>query len=410
MCLISLLIPYRVGNFEYFQTYISWGTGRWMVNKTGELIPWRLRNGLKHLQSVPLLFKSNEETVVYLRLHSSFREYKPVGLSVALQPEARLYKTQYTTYHEGKGLRNDFINTLLVGLLVLIALYNFYNYALTRDKAYLYFALFLVCLCLGRLHNFWFLLTPEQPAVFYWGNRIFFWLTNVFFVQYIRQFLQTQTVIPRTDRWLIISLVIHILFVLVPGFINPWLTLGQSILVVGYGSALALELPSDIIAIAIIQLYRRRYAPVRLILPAITPVLLLWTVGDFYANTYTLFAILNNWPVSFSLLFLYGEFITIGWWAIGASGALTRRYNEVRKQLSEQALEKERLEKEREIERNKLVKTQKIELEKQVLERTAELNQSLEELKSTQAQLIQSENWLHSVNLPQALRMRYKTH
>jgi signal transduction histidine kinase len=46
---------------------------------------------------------------------------------------------------------------------------------------------------------------------------------------------------------------------------------------------------------------------------------------------------------------------------------------------------------ERERERSQLIETQRIQLEKQVAERTAELKQSLEHLKSTQALLIQSE-------------------
>ncbi|MBD0367543.1 MAG: two-component sensor histidine kinase [Flavisolibacter sp.] len=56
----------------------------------------------------------------------------------------------------------------------------------------------------------------------------------------------------------------------------------------------------------------------------------------------------------------------------------------LRKQLTQQALE-------REMERMTLINKQKEELEEQVLERTSELKQSLNELKSTQVQLIQKE-------------------
>ena len=52
---------------------------------------------------------------------------------------------------------------------------------------------------------------------------------------------------------------------------------------------------------------------------------------------------------------------------------------------------KERLVKGKEIERNRLIEKQKAELEIEVEERTAELKQSLKNLKSTQSQLIQSE-------------------
>jgi signal transduction histidine kinase len=56
----------------------------------------------------------------------------------------------------------------------------------------------------------------------------------------------------------------------------------------------------------------------------------------------------------------------------------------LRKQYIQQALDRER-------EKSELINQQKAELEKKVEERTAELKNSLEELKSTQAQLIQSE-------------------
>jgi signal transduction histidine kinase len=63
----------------------------------------------------------------------------------------------------------------------------------------------------------------------------------------------------------------------------------------------------------------------------------------------------------------------------------------LRKQNAQQALDKERLERERETERREIIEGQKLLLEKEVEERTAKLKHSLEELKATQNQLIQSE-------------------
>jgi signal transduction histidine kinase len=63
---------------------------------------------------------------------------------------------------------------------------------------------------------------------------------------------------------------------------------------------------------------------------------------------------------------------------------LLHRFVELRKQVVQKELEKE-------IQRSQLIAQQKIELEKQVTERTSELNQSLQNLKSTQAQLVQQE-------------------
>jgi two-component system NtrC family sensor kinase len=66
------------------------------------------------------------------------------------------------------------------------------------------------------------------------------------------------------------------------------------------------------------------------------------------------------------------------------SWVLLERFNELRKQVVQKELEKE-------MERSQLIEEQKDKLEIQVEERTHELKLSLENLKSTQAQLIQSE-------------------
>jgi signal transduction histidine kinase len=96
---------------------------------------------------------------------------------------------------------------------------------------------------------------------------------------------------------------------------------------------------------------------------------------------------------------------TFTWMIVIFSVALIRRYNQARQEVAQKELEKE-------IEKSQLIEAQKVELERQVAERTAEVvaqNEeitqqeeeiaaqrdhvalALEELKSTQAQLIQTE-------------------
>jgi two-component system, NtrC family, sensor kinase len=85
------------------------------------------------------------------------------------------------------------------------------------------------------------------------------------------------------------------------------------------------------------------------------------------------------------------EQLCVAWFAVIFSWLLLLRFIQLRKEVVQQSLEKERLAKEKEMERAQLIEEQKIELEKTVEERTAELKYSLQELQSTQAQLIQSE-------------------
>lgn len=61
-------------------------------------------------------------------------------------------------------------------------------------------------------------------------------------------------------------------------------------------------------------------------------------------------------------------------------------------------------------EKQEILSSQNQQLELLVKERTNALSRSLDELKSAQSQLIQSEKMASSVSLQQALPMRYKTH
>ena len=79
------------------------------------------------------------------------------------------------------------------------------------------------------------------------------------------------------------------------------------------------------------------------------------------------------------------------WLTIVFSLILFKRYQKLQQNLIQTSLDKERLAKEKEIERNQLIEQQKVVLEQEVEARTAELKQSLTELKTTQEQLIQSE-------------------
>jgi len=85
------------------------------------------------------------------------------------------------------------------------------------------------------------------------------------------------------------------------------------------------------------------------------------------------------------------EVICVTWLVVSFSLILLLRFDNLVKENAQKSLENERLAKEKEIEKSELIEKQKAELEIQVTERTADLKRSIEELKSTQSQLIQSE-------------------
>jgi signal transduction histidine kinase len=79
------------------------------------------------------------------------------------------------------------------------------------------------------------------------------------------------------------------------------------------------------------------------------------------------------------------------WLVIVFSRILFRRFQDLQQMVLQASLDKERLAKEKEMERSQLIEQQNAELEQQVEARTAQLKKSIDELKTTQQQLVQSE-------------------
>jgi len=133
---------------------------------------------------------------------------------------------------------------------------------------------------------------------------------------------------------------------------------------------------------------------------AVLPALCLWFVNIAFVYVYTMvsdrFSSLGWHNLSSFIIKWYKaqdivEAICLQWLVVIFSWILFLRYLQLLKENEQQVLDKERFAREREIERGQLIEQQKIELERQVAVRTSELKQSLENLKSTQSQLIQSE-------------------
>ena len=125
------------------------------------------------------------------------------------------------------------------------------------------------------------------------------------------------------------------------------------------------------------------------------PVVFFMSVKWFKTNKVLIFIVLPLqcvWSICYTIFEFGGlqtnwhsiETILLSCLVISFSWILLHRFVNLKKQIAQKELEKE-------MERSKLIENQKIELEEQVTNRTAELNQSLKNLKSTQAQLIQSE-------------------
>jgi len=136
-------------------------------------------------------------------------------------------------------------------------------------------------------------------------------------------------------------------------------------------------------AITVIMFLIKRTAERRIFILAVLPLLLSMILQALIPSSSKIW-------INYGILNHLAE-ISGAWLVVVFSWFLLKRYALQEKQITQEKLEKEQLAREKEIQKSELIAQQKVELERTVTERTSELRQSLEELKSTQKQLIQSE-------------------
>jgi signal transduction histidine kinase len=213
-----------------------------------------------------------------------------------------------------------------------------------------------------------------------------------FLFQFVRNYLQVSKYYPRWDKWLRVNVVlllgeviVRALFAIVeqstllynnifslifmPVFIIFWVSFTLTIFIFLFKQSKK----SSMFLIGILPFTLEMLAQLLLMIGALFNV----SLRSVFSNSNNFFGYLNG--------------ICLLWTAVVISWDLFKQYAFQEKRIAQQKLEKEKLAREKEIQKSELIAQQKIELEKQVLERTSELKQSLENLKSTQAQLIQSE-------------------
>ncbi|AQG82675.1 histidine kinase [Spirosoma montaniterrae] len=374
---------------DYADIYWLDSASQWQHRRAGALLPQSElteHNGYRSSSRVFFRLKAGQETTIYQRAENVWWHMPPQYFKPQLETEAGLAKAVFRYYFANKGWLIHWYNGVGVGVLLLAFGYNLLVYSSTKERVYLYFGLCLLFFVLDRDRN----QTNAQTALFseypYWlqffGN-FFFLAFFVCFIQAIRRFVQPQVSLTRLDRLIVYTLNLTIVVYVAQIMLFWWAP----------QAALWLELVLEILVRVVYSLciwltyrqMRRQNSDARFVLIAIMPLAIWWlfTVVDKTFYTYFQVSLSRELPASFE----YAENMAFAWMIIFFSAALLNRYNLTRQQVARQAIEREQLEKER----SRLIAEQNERLEQQVRERTAELQQSLETLKTTQNQLVQKE-------------------
>ena len=382
---------------EYDDFYVSGPDSNMQHFVSGYFSDRDIKDGLKNADCIPLVLQPGQELMVYQRIFNH-KKGIPSGFAVAIVSTEKTIHNYYidrlendTTRYSARELQEMFLE----GVLLLSFVMNLFFFRIVRKKEYLYFSLFVLSLGIDRLINvIGVYLEWEHPSLKgYYGYINLSWIFILFFlVQFIRQFFKGNLNYPRWDKFLLALAIIAGLFNIYVTFsFDPCFYCGRpSVYFTIYSLIISVTCLSAFITFLLN--IRGKESLARLVITGGTPLMLFWGLANLLIiYRYENFSNAPSWLNSFLYSFRPVEVGCTTWFVIFFTLILFKQFNRLRKQNAQQALDKERLERERETERREIIEGQKLLLEKEVEERTAKLKHSLEELKATQNQLIQSE-------------------
>lgn len=265
------------------------------------------------------------------------------------------------------------------GLIIVMALYNFFIYLTVRDRSYLVYVLYIIAVgstqavLEGYLQQF---LWPENIWFASRSPYLFTSVLSIASVIFLQDFLRTKSYAPKADRFARLIYVYFALIFIVTLFgASPFVHMATQIGITGL---------SFYILISGIVVYRRGYSPAKFFILA-------WGVLVAGIIVYALqdSGLIPSTPVT-NYMMLFGSAVE----AVLLSIALADRINILKKEKSESQEQALRVS----LENERIVREQNIDLEEKVSARTfdlentnSKLSTAINELKETQSQLVQAE-------------------
>ncbi|OJJ19042.1 hypothetical protein BKI52_19680 [marine bacterium AO1-C] len=152
-------IPYH-NNFDCWQKTAS---STWKHTQTGWLRPFDSRENFEHVGFVfPLNLPENATTTIYFRLSG----YDPLTFPLELiQKQTLDLRFQFENLYYG----------IYFGMLAVMLLYNLFIYIVLKDRSYLYYVSYILCMCIifssstGYLFRY---IHPQLPLINLYSARI----------------------------------------------------------------------------------------------------------------------------------------------------------------------------------------------------------------------------------------------
>nr|WP_294950625.1 ATP-binding protein [uncultured Mucilaginibacter sp.] len=374
-----------VGSVSRIDVFGIDSAGTVIQKTTGHDVPWSQRSGLKRFRQLVYTMQPGQQMDFFERQYIDFKLDRRTSVDVVFKLLKNEQRDAINFYED--RLKDVSIISFLCGILILASLVNLFFYGVSREKVHLYFALFglFYCLLAGNfpLYDVFF---KEVPVLSRF-NFVIALFCGLFLWKFLSVFYNATMLYPRwykVSNYLSYCIFLSAINMLLPSVITNVALSGI------LASIVALFIINAFVILSL-SLFKSKEEKVFKLITAL-PFLFIGIVYLIADIIYGTGAGANNGFVKF--VHTYGGDITLlcfYWLVILFLWKMIQRFQTLQKQVLQEALEREVLAREHEAERLQLIAGQKIELEQQVTERTAELHQSLTDLKQTQTQLIQSE-------------------
>jgi len=353
---IFVVLP--IAHIDSIRMYDSIDFGNFSFTVSGDLVKNSAKEFKDPYQIFRVKIKEGTAQSIYFRVSSSSQIILPFSLATE------------TAIEEHINSRNILFGAF-VGVLLVMFFYNLIVYLYTKADSYTYYIFYLVAILTAQvgltgLSNYFF---GEHPVL---NNSLLFigsGFAGVFSILFIQSFLKVKQKLPKLYIGLNFLIALYIT-VVISAFLGVY-TLSFKLINIG-GALIALSFAIVSITLAIRGDRKAKFyltAWIGLIISVIIFTMVLSGFIDFVPNT--------NFIIPIGVVL---ETVLL-------SLALADSINILRKE-SEEA--NERIVKE--VTKNEeLIKNQNLLLERRVSERTAELQLALDNLKSAQSQLVQSE-------------------
>ncbi|MGN6298510.1 MAG: ATP-binding protein [Ginsengibacter sp.] len=293
----------------------------------------------------------------------------------------RLYNYQKAAslYSDWREITTAF-EFIEIGLCLMLLIIHFSLFVLyPSQKANLYFSLFAVNYIIAAVIQWFFYLNVHTPNLkFFTGNITFalFMLCDIFILFSIKTFLKE-----KASVYVKILIPAFLLALFLNAYFYDW---GWRV------GGVSFKLLTQTLTLTIaVKAQRKNYRGARVLFwGALATIILFFTFilqGTFYQHN-----LLESLPllrVINYLLFMLSIPLAVSFYLASDVAYTTRKLSQKLNEVDELSKKNLSIEKEKQ----EMLTSQNVRLEKLVEERTGELKQSLEELKSTQSQLIQSE-------------------